>query len=227
MVQRITVLNGGGPLRITNPGLLLEINADVRSGTKRDAVLFGIGSNSEHGLPRTDADKLHIVNLLLNDEEWVKWSNREIARRCKVSHKFVNGVRKAKQNQHDASLEPGSSEKTERIYTAKQGTKATMKTGNIGRNKPAQKHNQTMLVHLKGVSDQIILYFLTRSLYDLLTNLQQFIPDEGVCHEACFSYFYNFIQRQCNSVSKLLHQRLPAISGWLCYKHTDCLPFPN
>ena len=38
------------------------------------------------------------------------------------------------------------SEKTERTYTTKHGTKATMKTGNIGRNKPAQKHNQTMLV---------------------------------------------------------------------------------
>ena len=29
------------------------------------------------------------------------------------------------------------SEKTERTYTTKHGTKATMKAGNIGRNKPA------------------------------------------------------------------------------------------
>jgi len=79
-------------------------------------------------LPRTDADKHHAVNLLLKDDEWVQWSDREIGRRCKVSHPLVGTIRR--------SLKTALSEKTERTYTTKHGTKATMKTGNIGRKKP-------------------------------------------------------------------------------------------
>jgi hypothetical protein len=36
---------------------LSEIAAEVRAGTQRDAVLFGIGANRAHGLPRSNADK--------------------------------------------------------------------------------------------------------------------------------------------------------------------------
>src|SRR5437660_12039003 len=35
---------------------LTEIAAEVRPGTQRDALLFGISANSAHGLPRTPAD---------------------------------------------------------------------------------------------------------------------------------------------------------------------------
>jgi hypothetical protein len=66
------------------------------------------------------------VTLLLQDEEWAAWSDREIARRCCVGHKFVATVR-------DSSLAPGTSEKTEKTYITKHGTEATMRTQNIGR----------------------------------------------------------------------------------------------
>jgi len=76
--------------------------------------------------------------LLFKDDEWVKWSSREIARRCKVSHKFVNTIRKHKRNQDDTILEPGSSMKKDRtLIHHKTGAETKMKTGNIGRNKPA------------------------------------------------------------------------------------------
>lgn len=55
---------------------LKEIEAQVRVGDKRDAVLFAVGSNSAHGIPRTNADKRRAVEILLNDEEWGKWSDR-------------------------------------------------------------------------------------------------------------------------------------------------------
>jgi len=35
------------------------------------------------------------VMVLLNDPEWQEWSDREIARRCCVSHDFVNRMRKS------------------------------------------------------------------------------------------------------------------------------------
>jgi ParB-like nuclease domain len=49
---------------------LTEIAAEVRPGTQRDALLFGICANSAHGLPRTQADKRKAAALLLADAEW-------------------------------------------------------------------------------------------------------------------------------------------------------------
>ena len=63
---------------------LVTIRADVRAGGERDAILFAVGSNSMHGLPRTNADKRRAAMTLLDDPEWSSWSDSEIARRCAV-----------------------------------------------------------------------------------------------------------------------------------------------
>jgi hypothetical protein len=70
------------------------INADVIPGSLRDAILCSVSVNSTHGLPRSNADKRRAVSVLLADEEWGRWSSREIARRCSVSDVFVEKVRK-------------------------------------------------------------------------------------------------------------------------------------
>lgn len=72
-----------------------EILATVINGTLRDAVLASLEANSTHGLPRTNADKRKAVQMMLDDFEWSDWSNAEIARRCRVSHTFVNKMRPA------------------------------------------------------------------------------------------------------------------------------------
>lgn len=72
-----------------------EILATVINGTLRDAVLASLEANSTHGLPRTNADKRKAVQMMLDDFEWSEWSNAEIARRCRVSHTFVNKMRPA------------------------------------------------------------------------------------------------------------------------------------
>lgn len=113
---------------------LKELEADVRMGTKRDALLHACGANSDHGMRRTNDDKRRAVLALLQDREWSKWSDREIARRCRVGHPLVAEVR--------AGL-TGSSSSDERTYTTKHGTQATMDTGGIGRNaggEPRQEH---------------------------------------------------------------------------------------
>ena len=102
--------------------------AHVHSGTRRDAVLFSVGANQAHGLRRTNDDKRRAVLTLLNDEEWAKWSNREIARRCGVGHQIVEPLR--------ASLVAPTSEKHGRTYTTKHGTEAKMNVGNIGKTSP-------------------------------------------------------------------------------------------
>lgn len=73
---------------------LATIEADVREGTKRDAQLYALGANDDHGLRRSKADKRKAVLVMLNDVEWSEWSDREIAKQCKVSHVFVSKVRK-------------------------------------------------------------------------------------------------------------------------------------
>lgn len=70
-----------------------KIEAIVHKGSKRDAILHSVGANSQHGLRRTNEDKRHAVEILLKDEEWAQWSNREIGRKCGVSHEFVAKVR--------------------------------------------------------------------------------------------------------------------------------------
>ena len=73
---------------------LLAIECEVRDGTEREALFYAVGSNANHGLPRTNADKRHCVGIVLNDAEWSKQSGREIARMCGVSNTFVSNVRR-------------------------------------------------------------------------------------------------------------------------------------
>lgn len=63
---------------------------------------------------------------LLNDGEWSKWSDGEIAKRCAVSREYVNRLRPT------VTCDQVTSERT---YTTKHGTTATMKTAgiNVGR----------------------------------------------------------------------------------------------
>jgi N6-adenosine-specific RNA methylase IME4 len=73
---------------------LVEINADVREGTRRDALLHSLSANAEHGHRRTNADKQRAVDIVLSDSEWGGWSDREIASQIGVSHEMVRSRRK-------------------------------------------------------------------------------------------------------------------------------------
>jgi N6-adenosine-specific RNA methylase IME4 len=106
---------------------LAELPAEVREGSRRDAILHSCGANAEHGARRTNEDKRRAVLTLLGDEEWSRWSDREIARRCRVGHAFVSNLR--------ASLSTVDSDNGDRTYRTKHGTVATMDTSNIGGNR--------------------------------------------------------------------------------------------
>jgi hypothetical protein len=71
-----------------------DISAEVRQGTRREARLYAVGANATHGLRRTNADKRRAAITLLQDKEWQRWSNREIARQCSVTHTFVAKLRR-------------------------------------------------------------------------------------------------------------------------------------
>lgn len=70
-----------------------EILETREVGGLRDAILYSVSANANHGLRRTNADKRKAVEMLLNDAEWAQWSDNSIAKQCAVSHTFVAGVR--------------------------------------------------------------------------------------------------------------------------------------
>lgn len=100
----------------------------IHTGSLRDAVLYSVGANADHkpALPRSREDKLQAVLTLLQDPEWEKWSDRQIAKQCKVSQPFVSKLR---QNLTDNVI----SENSTRIYKTKYGTVTKMNTAKIGK----------------------------------------------------------------------------------------------
>lgn len=71
-----------------------EILCEIKYGTKRDAILYAVQSNATHGIRRTNADKRKAVEILLKDNEWARWSDRHIAKLCRVSQPLVSSIRK-------------------------------------------------------------------------------------------------------------------------------------
>ncbi len=70
-----------------------DIEVIVRKGTHRDAKLCSFGVNGLNGQGASKEDKHKAVVEMLNDVEWEEWSDREIAKRCYVSHTFVSKIR--------------------------------------------------------------------------------------------------------------------------------------
>jgi len=108
------------------------VAVDVRQGTRRDAVLHACGANSSHGLRRTGADKRRVVELMLSDPEWAKWSDREIARRCQVTHPFVSNLREEMGLSAGSPLSGNGYQMGERLVN-RNGRTYKMQTGEIGK----------------------------------------------------------------------------------------------
>jgi len=72
---------------------LTEILADIREGDRRDALLYAVGANAEHGARRTNADKRRAIETLLNDPEWRSRGDNWIAQMARVSNHIVARVR--------------------------------------------------------------------------------------------------------------------------------------
>jgi hypothetical protein len=67
----------------------------VSDDAKRDALLNGFKSNIAHGVRLTSADKRHNLNLALEDKEWAKKNNVELAEMLGVSEGFIRFNRPA------------------------------------------------------------------------------------------------------------------------------------
>lgn len=107
---------------------LAEFPCEIRRGGLREAILHSCSANAEHGHRRSNADKRRAVTRLLEDEEWRQWSDREIARQCRVHHTFVGKMRS------EMETVTGDNTSEERTYTTKHGTKAKMNTAGLKAN---------------------------------------------------------------------------------------------
>ncbi|MCJ2074248.1 hypothetical protein MKK68_01040, partial [Methylobacterium sp. E-016] len=81
----------------------------------------------------SNADKRRAVLILLEDDEWSTWADREIARRCAVDNKTVARLREELTPHTEEIL----SEAAPRTYEDRHGNVTQMRTAAIGR-KPAE-----------------------------------------------------------------------------------------
>jgi len=126
----------------------IEIDAEIITGTARDAILYALSANASHGMPRTSADKRRAVGIMLSDAEWSLWSDNSISKACAVSQPFVSSVRK--------TIADGT-EQTERRYTTKSGAEATMKTGGIGAKNVVKQPVENIFTEFKQENDENLL----------------------------------------------------------------------
>jgi hypothetical protein len=127
-----------------------DIECKVHRGDRDDALLFACGANAQHGLRRSRADKVKAVTTLITSKRWSGLTDREIARRCEVSHPFVAVVRRkhvetfpdADSEQAAAAETPPAPDKAEpvRRRTVKcRGRRSKLNTARIGRNRPQRR----------------------------------------------------------------------------------------
>jgi hypothetical protein len=131
-----------------------EIDCEIHPGDHDDALLFACGANASHGLPRSNEDKRKAALLLLNSEKWSRWSDREIARQCKVSPPLVAKLRSehlktftdAHQKDHASRWSPtdapaAASDRRRKFTRA--GKSSSMKTGAIGSGSPRSSRRKS------------------------------------------------------------------------------------
>lgn len=106
---------------------LTELTADIRKGTQRDAILYSVGANADHGQRRTNLDKRRAVLILLNDAEWSGKGSGWIAQQARVSRTLVKDMIQ----ERDASSRRGQ------IHVRRGDSEYVMNTENIGRREPA------------------------------------------------------------------------------------------
>jgi len=161
------------------------IMALVHQGDIRDAVLYAVGANYNHGKRRTNADKRKAVLTLLEDEQWAKWSDREISRRCLVDNAFVGKMRKSlltvnsitpdtQINNPEPMPEPKPQER--RFVHPKTGKETIMKTAKIGKTTPAPPRQPPPLTEGDfGKIDRQRERNIKR-LHELIQEIEQIIP---------------------------------------------------
>lgn len=104
---------------------LPDVLAEVRPGTKRDALWHALSANRRHGLPMSSDDKRKAIGLMLSDPEWSTMSNRAIAAELGVSDHTVSKLRGEAATAQNAQLPERTVGKDGKARPTKRATKPT------------------------------------------------------------------------------------------------------
>ena len=129
----------------------LTVPCIVKTGGLREAILLSVGSNSEHGKRRSNADKRRSVELLLKDQDWASWSDSAIAKQCAVDHKTVASVRESYLGKSQDA--PSKPQETARTAT-RGGTTYKVRTGNIGAKVKTEAEIEACLLYTSDAADE-------------------------------------------------------------------------
>ena len=112
---------------------MVSIEAEVREGTQRDAILYSFGANGKRGLNINFEDKRNIIKRMLADEEWGQWTNAQIAKHVGVSKMTVGRVKQ--QLEEEGKLEASDTKK----YVDRHGNESEIQTKNLGKKSSGEK----------------------------------------------------------------------------------------
>jgi hypothetical protein len=73
---------------------VVEIPVEIRLGTPRAAALYSAAANGLHGLRPTKSDRRKVIIRMLEDPEWTRWSNQQIASLCGAEPDTVDELRR-------------------------------------------------------------------------------------------------------------------------------------
>lgn len=108
---------------------------DVITGTYEDCVKFALGSNTVHGLRRTNADKRQCAILAVT--KFPKQSNNALAEMCDVSDMLIAEVRKELENSGKVEVvktrvgADGREQKTDRTKESNANKSGAQKDGGV------------------------------------------------------------------------------------------------
>jgi hypothetical protein len=71
-----------------------DIPVEIRLGTPRAAALFGVTANRLHGVRPSRSDRRRAIVRLLEDPEWARWSDQQIALLCGAPSDMVRDLRR-------------------------------------------------------------------------------------------------------------------------------------
>jgi hypothetical protein len=129
----------------------LDVDVEVREGTKDDALLYAFGAAAQRGLPMNHQDYKAIIKRMLAHPVWSQWTNTTIAKHIGCSSMTVGRIKKELEKE---SAPPDTTKK----YKDKDGKERQVDTTKLATKKAAEPEPQDdseSIGELADVIDQL------------------------------------------------------------------------
>ncbi len=104
--ERYVLADGRHRILAAEKAGLTDFHVDIQEGDIHAAMRYALGINAQHGVRRTNADKVKTVAMALADPFFDEMSLREVASFCRVSHELVRDGKKLIAEADGTSPEP-------------------------------------------------------------------------------------------------------------------------